>query len=37
MTAGISDESLISPKWCHDKNIQMKHINDKLKREGLKY
>jgi len=37
MTAGISDDSLISPLWCRDKNAQLRHINAKLKHEGLKY
>jgi radical SAM protein (TIGR01212 family) len=37
MTAGISDDSLIAPLWCRDKNAQLRHINAKLKREGLKY
>ncbi len=37
MTAGISDDSLIAPSWCRDKNMQLKHINDRLKTEGLKY
>ncbi len=37
MTAGISDESLIAPLWCRDKNMQLKHINERLKEEGLKY
>jgi radical SAM protein (TIGR01212 family) len=37
MTAGISDDSLIAPLWCRDKNVQLRHINAKLKQEGLKY
>ncbi len=37
MTAGISDDSLIAPLWCRDKNAQLRHINAKLKLEGLKY
>ena len=37
MTAGISDDSLIAPLWCRDKNAQLRHINVKLKMEGLKY
>ena len=37
MTAGISDDSLIAPLWCRDKNAQLRHINAKLKHEGLKY
>ncbi len=37
MTAGISDDSLIAPLWCRDKNMQLKHINEQLKEVGLKY
>ncbi len=37
ITAGISDDSLIAPLWCRDKNAQLKHINVKLKQEDLKY
>ncbi|WP_345976569.1 TIGR01212 family radical SAM protein [Sulfurimonas sp. HSL3-7] len=37
MTAGIDDESLISPDWCRDKNRQIRHINAALKKVGLKY
>jgi hypothetical protein len=37
VTAGINDDSLISPLWCSDKSKQLKHINDALKKEGMKY
>lgn len=37
MTAGIDDDSLISPEWCRDKNRQIRHINAALKKVGLKY
>jgi len=37
ITAGISDGSLIAPSWCRDKNLQLKHINERLKTVGLKY
>jgi len=37
VTAGINDESLLSPDWCRDKNIQIKNINKALKPIGLKY
>jgi len=37
MTAGIDDDSLISPDWCRDKNQQIRHINAALKKVGLKY
>ena len=37
ITAGIDDDSLIAPKWCRDRNTQVRHINQKLKTVGLKY
>ena len=37
VTAGINDNSLLSPDWCRDKNTQIKNINNALKRIGLKY
>ncbi len=37
MTAGIDDNSLISPDWCRDKNKQIRNINAALKKVGLKY
>ncbi|MCF6340393.1 MAG: TIGR01212 family radical SAM protein [Sulfurimonas sp.] len=37
VTAGINDDSLLSPLWCKDKNIQIKKINNALKPFGLKY
>jgi len=37
ITAGIDDDSLISPSWCRDKNTQIRHINAALKQVGLKY
>jgi radical SAM protein (TIGR01212 family) len=37
VTAGIDDDSLLAPQWCRNKNIQVKHINDALKKVGLKY
>ena len=37
VTAGIDDDSLLAPSWCRDKNIQIKDINQALKRVGLKY
>lgn len=37
VTAGIDDDSLIAPTWCKNKNIQIKNINQALKRVGLKY
>jgi hypothetical protein len=37
VTAGIDDDSLLAPLWCRNKNIQIKHINQALKKVGLKY
>ncbi len=37
VTAGINDDSLLSPDWCRDKNIQIKKINSALKPLNLKY
>ncbi len=37
VTAGIDDNSLISPSWCRDKNTQIKNINKALRNIGLKY
>ena len=37
VTAGINDDSLLSPDWCRDKNQQIKNINKALKPLGLKY
>lgn len=37
VTAGINDDSLISPAWCKDKNEQIRNINKALKPLGLKY
>ena len=37
VTAGIDDDSLLSPTWCRNKNIQIKNINQALKPLGLKY
>ena len=37
VTAGINDDSLLSPTWCRDKNTQIKNINKALKVIGLKY
>lgn len=37
VTAGIDDDSLLSPQWCRNKNTQIKHINAALKTVGLKY
>lgn len=37
VTAGIDDNSLLSPQWCRYKNNQIKNINKVLKKIGLKY
>jgi radical SAM protein (TIGR01212 family) len=37
VTAGINDNSLLAPKWCKDKNTQIKNINKALKKINLKY
>lgn len=37
ITAGIDNDSLLSPDWCRDKNTQVRHINKALKTIGLKY
>jgi len=37
VTAGIDDDSLLSPTWCRNKNKQVKNINKALKPLGLKY
>jgi len=37
VTAGIDDDSLLSPTWCRNKNTQIKNINKALKKIGLKY
>ena len=37
VSAGIDDDSLLSPAWCKNKNNQLKNINKALKKVGLKY
>lgn len=37
VSAGIDDNSLLSPAWCKNKNNQLKNINLALRRVGLKY
>jgi len=36
-TAGIDDDSLISPSWCKNKHAQMKNIKKALKTVGIDY
>lgn len=37
ITAGIDDETLLSPDWCRDKHTQMKNIRLALEKEGFNY
>lgn len=37
ISAGAHEDSLIAPKWCFDKNIQMRYIRDRLKEVGIEY
>ncbi|MGA1933513.1 TIGR01212 family radical SAM protein [Arcobacter sp. YIC-464] len=37
ITAGIDDDTLLSPQWCRDKHTQMKKIRLALEKEGLNY
>jgi len=37
VTAGIGDDSLLSPEWCRNKHEQMKHIRSALKEAGYIY
>ncbi|TLE00189.1 TIGR01212 family radical SAM protein [Helicobacter muridarum] len=37
VSAGAHDESLLAPKWCFDKNIQMRYLRERLKQEGIEY
>lgn len=37
ITAGINDDTLLSPNWCRDKHTQMKNIRIALEKEGFNY
>lgn len=37
VTAGIDDDTLLSPMWCKHKNIQMEKIKMRLKTMGILY
>lgn len=37
ISAGVHDSSLIAPKWCFDKNMQMNFIRAKLLENGMRY
>lgn len=37
ISAGAHDETLLAPKWCFDKNIQMRYLRDRLRDVGIEY
>ncbi|MBL0687458.1 MAG: TIGR01212 family radical SAM protein [Sulfurospirillum sp.] len=37
ISAGVSDDSLISPQWCNNKHKQMYNIKKVLEKEGYRY
>jgi len=37
VSAGIDDDTLLSPEWCRNKHIQMKKIRDALSNALIKY
>ncbi|WP_200762722.1 TIGR01212 family radical SAM protein [Nitrosophilus alvini] len=37
VTAGIDDDTLLTPLWCRDKNRQMRDIRKALLKEGILY
>lgn len=37
ISSGAHDETLLAPKWCFDKNIQMRYIRDRLRERGIEY
>ena len=37
VSAGISDDSLLSPSWCRNKHKQMFNIKKAFKEEGYLY
>lgn len=37
ISSGAHDEMLLAPKWCFDKNIQMRYIRDRLREIGFEY
>lgn len=37
ISSGAHDETLLAPKWCFDKNIQMRYIRDELRERGIEY
>ena len=37
VSAGVRNDTLLAPKWCFDKNIQMRSIRDSLRSVGIEY
>lgn len=37
ISAGAHEESLLAPKWCFDKNIQMRLLRERLREIGVEY
>lgn len=37
VSAGVRNDTLLAPKWCFDKNIQMRAIRDALRKAGIEY
>lgn len=37
ISSGAHNEMLLAPKWCFDKNIQMRYIRKKLQEKGFEY
>lgn len=37
VSAGVRNDTLLAPKWCFDKNIQMRAIRDTLRDAGIEY
>ena len=37
ISSGAHDDGLLAPKWCFDKNIQMRYIRERLREIGLEY
>lgn len=37
VSAGVRNDTLLAPKWCFDKNIQMRAIRNALREAGIEY
>ena len=37
VSAGVRNDTLLAPKWCFDKNIQMRATRDALREAGIEY